>query len=188
MSVALRVKPRVRPAVSAAATVKPGADRLSPVEIEFVDLFVGLARSVKAPKSLGEIYALLFASAEPLTFDTIVRKLAMSRGSASQGLRLLRSFGAVKATYVAGDRRDHFVAETELRKLVSGFLRERIAPALEGGAERLERLTTALAAGPSATRRSAEFEFLRHRAERLQGWQRMARESIPALVKMLDPS
>ncbi len=186
MSIALRLKPRVRPAVSAA--VKAGPDRLSPVEIEFVDLFVGLARSVKAPKSLGEIYALLFASAVPLTFDAIVRKLAMSRGSASQGLRLLRSFGAVKATYVAGDRRDHFVAETELRKLVSGFLRERIAPALEGGAERLERLTTALAAGPSATRRTAEFEFLRHRAERLQGWQRMARESLPALVKMLDPS
>lgn len=185
MPVAMRAKPRVRSALPA---TKSGPDRLSPVEIEFVDLFVGLARSVKAPKSIGEIYALLFASAEPLTFDAIVRKLAMSRGSASQGLRLLRSFGAVKATYVAGDRRDHFVAETELRKLVSGFLRERIAPALEGGAERLGRLSVALNAVPSGTRRSTEFEFLRHRAERLEGWQRMARESLPALVKMLDPT
>ncbi len=185
MSVTLRSRPRVRAASPAAPA---GTDRLSAVETEFVDLFVGLARSVKAPKSIGEIYALLFASSAPLTFDAIVRKLAMSRGSASQGLRLLRSFGAVKATYVAGDRRDHFVAETELRKLVSGILRERIAPALEGGAERLDRLTTALEAVPAAARRSADFEFLRRRAERLQGWQRMARESLPALVKMLDPS
>jgi DNA-binding transcriptional regulator GbsR (MarR family) len=185
MSVALRAKPRRR---AIAPARKAGQDRLSPVEVEFVDLFVGLARSVKAPKSLGEIYALLFASPDPLTFDEIVRKLAMSRGSASQGLRLLRSFGAVKATYVAGDRRDHFVAETELRKLVSGFLRERIAPALEGGAERLDRLSTALGAESAAARRTAGHEFLRHRAERLQAWQRMARESLPALVKMLDPS
>jgi HTH-type transcriptional regulator, glycine betaine synthesis regulator len=185
MSLATRTKPARRPLRRAPAA---GPGRLSPVEVEFVDLFVGLARSVKAPKSLGEIYALLYASPEPLTFDHIVRRLSISRGSASQGLRLLRSFGAVKATYVAGDRRDHFVAETELRKLVSGFLRERIAPALEGGAERLARLNVALDALPAAARRAPETEFLRHRAERLHAWQRMARESLPALVKMLDPS
>lgn len=185
MSLSTRTKPALRPLRRASAG---GKARLSAVEVEFVDLFVGLARSVKAPKSLGEIYALLYASPAPLTFDTIVRRLSISRGSASQGLRLLRSFGAVKATYVAGDRRDHFVAETELRKLVSGFLRERIAPALEGGAERLGRLTAALDALPPAARRTAENEFLRHRAERLQAWQRIARESLPALVKMLDPS
>ena len=185
MPVAVRAKSPIR---SERRVAKSGTGGLSAVEIEFVDLFVGLARSVKAPKSLGEIYALLYASAQPLTFDAIVRKLAISRGSASQGLRLLRSFGAVKATYVAGDRRDHFVAETELRKIVSGFLRERIAPALEGGAERLGRLSAALDAVPPAARRSAGHEFLRHRAERLQAWQRIARESFPALVKMLDPS
>jgi DNA-binding transcriptional regulator GbsR (MarR family) len=185
MSLATRNKPAMRPLRRPAPS---GKGRLTPVEVEFVDLFVGFARSVKAPKSLGEIYALLYASPDPLTFDTIVRKLAISRGSASQGLRLLRSFGAVKATYVAGDRRDHFVAETELRKLVSGFLRERIAPALEGGVERLGRLSAALDDVPAATRRSAENEFLRHRAERLHAWQRMARESLPALVRLLVPS
>jgi len=185
MSLAIRSKPALRAPRRASHSAK---GRLSAVEVEFVDLFVGLARSVKAPKSLGEIYALLFASAEPLTFDEIVHRLSISRGSASQGLRLLRSFGAVKATYVAGDRRDHFVAETELRKLVSGFLRERIAPALEGGAERLGRLTQALESAPATVRRSSEHEFLRHRAERLQAWQRMARESLPALVNMLEPS
>jgi DNA-binding transcriptional regulator GbsR (MarR family) len=182
MSLSTRTKPARRPR---RRPTPSGKVRLTPVEVEFVDLFVGLARSVKAPKSLGEIYALLYASPDPLTFDTIVHQLAISRGSASQGLRLLRSFGAVKATYVAGDRRDYFVAETELRKLVSGFLRERIAPALEGGVERLDRLSAALDAVPAAARRSAEHEFLRQRAERLHAWQRMAREALPALVKML---
>src|SRR5215470_15205217 len=158
MSLATRAKPALRSLRRGAA---PAKARLSPVEVGFVDLFVGLARSIKAPKSLGEIYALLFASPQPLTFDTIVRRLSMSRGSASQGLRLLRSLGAVKATYVAGDRRDHFVAETELRKLVSGFLRERIAPTLEAGAERLDRLNRALAAVPAPARRAAAHDFHR---------------------------
>src|SRR5258708_30366161 len=114
MSLSTRTKAALRPR---RRPTPAGKARLTPVEVEFVDLFVGLARSVKAPKSLGEIYALLYASPDALAFDTIVRKLAISRGSASQGLRLLRSFRAVKATYVARDPRDPFVAGTEFGEL-----------------------------------------------------------------------
>jgi hypothetical protein len=47
------------------------------------------------PKSVGQIYGLLYASPEPLSFSDIVVRLGISKGSASQGLRLLRSLGAI---------------------------------------------------------------------------------------------
>ena len=48
------------------------------------------------PKSVGQIYGLLYASPLPLGFSDIVERLEISKGSASQGLQLLRSLGAVK--------------------------------------------------------------------------------------------
>ena len=52
------------------------------------------------PKSVGQIYGLLYATPEPLSFSDIVDRLDISKGSASQGLQLLRSLGAVNVAEV----------------------------------------------------------------------------------------
>ncbi|MBS0659729.1 MAG: hypothetical protein JSR82_15925 [Verrucomicrobia bacterium] len=148
---------------------------LSAGETEFIDFFVALARALRAPKSLGEIYGLLFASSEPRTFEGIVATLRISRGSASQGLRLLRTFGAVRVVYVAGDRRDHFVAETELRKLVTGFLSETALPQLEASAGRLDRIAE----------RVPTKGVLHDRLQKLRSWERVGRQVLPLVGKLL---
>ena len=69
----------------------------------FADLVVLLG----LPKSMGEIYGFIFASAEPPTFADIEQKLDLSKGSVSQGLRALRELGAIKeAGATDGGRRD----------------------------------------------------------------------------------
>src|ERR1700722_11665147 len=103
-------------------------DKLSPLEVDVIDIFVRIARLFGVSKSVGEIYGLLFISMTPVPLDYIRAKLNLSSGSPSQVLRLLRTLGAVHATYVPGDRRDHFLAETGLRKITSGFLREKVVP------------------------------------------------------------
>jgi hypothetical protein len=55
-----------------------------------------LVQVLGVPKSVGQIYGLLYASLEPLSFSDIVERLEISKGSASQGLQLLRSLGAIK--------------------------------------------------------------------------------------------
>lgn len=47
------------------------------------------------PKSVGQIFGLLYASPEPLVFSDIVVRLEISKGSTSQGLQLLPSLGAI---------------------------------------------------------------------------------------------
>ena len=114
--------------------------RLTVLETEVVDIFVRGVQVVGLPKSLGEIYGLLYASAEPLSMDSIMRKLRVSLGTASQGLKQLRGFRAVRTVYVPGQRKDFFEAETEFRKLAAGFFREEVFPQLENTGERLARI------------------------------------------------
>src|ERR1051325_7503619 len=101
---------------------------LNALETEIIDLFVQLSRLLGQPRSLAEIYGLLFISARPLSMDDLIERLRMSKGSASQGLKFLRNAGAVKMVYVPGDRRVHYEAVAELRNLVTRFLRDQFVP------------------------------------------------------------
>ena len=110
---------------------------LSPLEVEAIDLFISLVRLLGMPKSVGELYGLLFVSPEALPMDALMERLDMSKGAASQGLKLLRSFGAVKTVYVAGDRRDHYLAEFDLSRFATGFIKGEFQPHLDSGLLRL---------------------------------------------------
>ena len=58
------------------STGKPAASsQLSLVELEMIDFFVQFARMLNFPKSLGEIYGLLYCSSNPLTFDEVVHRI-----------------------------------------------------------------------------------------------------------------
>jgi DNA-binding transcriptional regulator GbsR (MarR family) len=159
-------------------TATPDPKGVSAVQVEVIEMFVRLAQLVGAPKSVGEIYGLLFISTRPLALDDVVELLVMSKGSASQGLKVLRSLGAIRLAYIPGDRRDCYLAETELRKLVSGVLREQIAPHVESGAARLERIDQMLASTPGGKRSE-----LGARVSKLRSWHKKARMLLPLVQK-----
>jgi DNA-binding transcriptional regulator GbsR (MarR family) len=159
----------------------PEVEKLTRVEIDMIEIFVRIARLFGVSKSVGEIYGLLFVSNGPVPLDYIRAKLNLSSGSASQGLRLLRTLGAVHATYVPGDRRDHFLAETGLRKITTGFLREKVVPDLVVHEEQLQRLTGLLDEIPSLNR-----AHLEARIQLLQSWRRQARAVLPIVMGGLE--
>lgn len=154
---------------------------LTPFEHGVIDIFVRLADMMGLPKSVGEIYGLLYASAQPLAFQDIIDRLDISKGSASQGLRLLRTNGAIKVVYAPTDRRDHYVPETELRALISGFLREKIQPHLESGTARLETLK-GLARTQTAPD-AASARILRGRIDKLAAWHKRGKAVVPLVTK-----
>ena len=164
-----------------AAKARPGPRGLEEFELRTIDLFISLTRLLGLPKSIGEIYGLLFVSPDPMALDALVEKLGISKGSASQGLKFLRNLGAVKPTYVAGERRDHFVAETRLKKLVRGFIREELRPHLESGNSRLEQMEQSLELAQAEDR-----EFLASRLAQLRKWQERGGEAFPFLEKLFD--
>lgn len=157
---------------------------LSAVQIDIIDIFVHLFQTLGLPKSVGEIYGLLFVSATVMSFEEVMAKLGISSGSVSQGLRLLRSLGAVRATYVAGDRRDHYLAETDLRRLASSFLRGNIERHLLNGEERLSRLNKLLSGNESL--QGAARAFLEERVGTLRAWNEQARAVLPMVIQGLQ--
>ena len=145
-----------------------------------IDLFLNAASSFGLPKSYGQIYGLLFCRDEPLAMDEIMGLLKISKGSASQGLRALRQLGAISSVFASGHRKERFVAEIRLRKLVGGFLREQADPHLVKGTGRLkqiENLVTNLQDEGSLKRGVRRHEIL-------SGWHRQMSRLLP-WVKMI---
>ena len=154
--------------------------QLDPLQTEVIELFVELSRVLGQPRSLAEIYGLLFISARPLAMDDLIERLQLSKGSASQGLKYLRNIGAVRTVYVAGDRRAHYEAVAELRNLATRLLRDQIVPHLDSGQVRLERIAGMIEQLSPAVR--AQFSG---RVKMLQSWERNGRRFLPLVVRML---
>jgi DNA-binding transcriptional regulator GbsR (MarR family) len=148
---------------------------------ECVELFAEVVQVFGVPPSVGQIYGLLYASPEPLSFTDIVEQLEISKGSASQGLQLLRVLGAVKAVTHDDDRREYFEPELGLRKLVGGVLRERIGPLVTVGTDRLDRLRRL------AGRNGGEKNFYVDRVKQLEIWRGRLKLALPVLNTLLGP-
>ncbi|HEY8903070.1 MAG TPA: hypothetical protein VIM48_05145 [Chthoniobacterales bacterium] len=156
------------------------AVELQPFQHECINLFVRAAQVLSIPRSVGEIYGFLYSSPKPIPMDEIISSLGMSKGSASQGLRWLRNIGAVRTSYVPGDRRDFFEAETELRTLTFGFLRDSVEPHLQRGIDHLARAdTTATAINDPKLKQFAE-----GRLKRLRRWHGLISRILPLLARL----
>jgi len=152
---------------------------MDPLERQVVDVFVDGVRVLGLPKSIGEIYGLLFISKEPLALDDLVKRLQISKGSASQGLRTLKSLGAVRE--ISGERRTHYEPAIELKRLVGGFIREQVRPHLKSGKVKINRLAETAQDIPDLEQR----QFLSERIERLEAWMNSSGKVLPILQKIL---
>lgn len=159
----------------------PLLPQLDAVEQQVVNVFVDGVRVLGLPRSIGEIYGLLYISQGPLSLDDLALRLQISKGSVSQGLRTLKSLGAVREAEGVTDRRTHFEPAVELKRLVGGFIREQVRPHLDSGKSKVKQLGTMLGSVDDPERR----EFLGERVERLDHWMRRGGRVLPVLQKIL---
>ncbi len=162
-------------------TGTPDTDLGQP-EQEIIALMAGAVQTLGLPKSLGEIYGLLYVSTEALCMDDIMKRLHISLGSASQGLKQLRAFHAVRIVHKSDQRRDYYEPEVELRQLLGNALRERLQPRLDAGQQRLQRLQNRLQDEPDSPRRA----HLRQRVEKLSRWHDNASRLLPLLNTLVQ--
>ena len=151
------------------------------IDDRIISFFQDGVRMLGLPKSLGEIYGMLFASPQPLTMQDLIERLGISKGSASQGLKMLRTLGAVREVEFQNDRKTYFEADLELKKLVGGFIREEIRPHLKSGQEKLAKLERELSVIEDPEIRM----FYEKRIKRLGRWSGKANLVLPLLQKFL---
>ncbi len=165
------------PFVSGSAPVKP-ADRPAEIvafENAVISFFVDAADILGVPKSVAAIYGICFASPEPLTFAEIEARLDISKGSVSQGLKLLKEVGAIRPFADESARLERYEPDIELRKLVLHYLEQRVSKQLLAGRGRIREIKAALP-GPAAGR-----AVLKERVASLEGWHSKSAALLPLI-------
>ena len=176
-----KARDNFRAQMSSVADIVIGEEsRLSELDIEAIEMFISFFKLIGLPKSVGEIYGLLFVATRPLSMEDLMGRLQISLGAASQGLKLLRSVGAVKVVYAPGERRDHYVADLELSKFATSFIKEEMKPRLERALQRVERMES-LAKDLDPKERRTAFE----RIDRLKHWMERGQKMMPWILKFL---
>lgn len=92
----------------------------------FVAAWGQMAGAWGISRTMAEIHALLFITADPMSADDIMDRLSISRGNASMSLRALVEWGIVSRTHRRGERREFFIAEQDIWTMFRMIVRERI--------------------------------------------------------------
>ncbi|WP_055082909.1 GbsR/MarR family transcriptional regulator [Jannaschia donghaensis] len=98
---------------------------LSPLHQDFIWHFGEMGSRWGMNRTVGQIYALLFLSEEPLNAETITADLGISRSNTSMGLKELQAWNLVRMRHVQGDRRDYFTTPDDLWEIVRTLVAER---------------------------------------------------------------
>ena len=140
-------------------------------------------------RTIAQIHALLYLSAEPLTADEIAETLAVARSNVSTSLRELQNWGLAQIVPVLGDRRDRFTTQKDVWDLCLTIAGQRVGREIVPTLQMLRQCADAIGrernAEPSAKARIAE---LLNFVENLHGWygqmQSLPRGVLAALLKM----
>ena len=95
-------------------------------------------------------------------------------------MKTLRALKAVRTTYIPGDRRDHYSAESEFRRLFSTFLKDEIMPHLESAEDRIRKMDDEI-----ASLQEEDKDFFNIRIEKLKRLTKASKRLLPLLAKLL---
>jgi len=135
-------------------------------------------------RHLGRIWTVLYLSDEPLGANELRDKLQLSAGSVSMALTELQRWGVVKKVWVHGQRRDYYVAESNLWKMISRVFRERelveVREAIGAMESALRSLEQKLKAAEPTVRERAATQYAR--IEKLLDLARLGQRLIEGLL------
>jgi DNA-binding transcriptional regulator GbsR (MarR family) len=140
------------------------------------EFFADGVKVLGLPKSVGEIYGSLFISKMPLSLDDLGERLGISKGSGRQGLKMLRTLGAVIEVDGIEGRKVFYEADVDLKSLVGGFIREEIRPHLSSAKVKIRLIDEC---------NVSEDAHYADRIKKLGTWRKRAGLLLPVLQKIL---
>jgi len=100
---------------------------LSPTQQKFVIHFGEMGARWGMNRTVGQMYAVLFLSEEPLCADELVAALGLSRSNVSMGLKELQAWQLVRLQHRQNDRREFFSTPDDLWDIVRTLVDQRKA-------------------------------------------------------------
>ena len=154
------------------------------VRLELVDVCGRLAQAVDFPRSVGEIYGLLYLAIKPMTAPEISSALSISKGSVSMGTRQLLALGFINKVWLQKERKDHFEAVLELGDLLRSAYDSIFKVRAQNAERRLGDMVETLAE-EKGDLSPEEYALIEERLQRLVKLQKRARQFLPLLEKLI---
>lgn len=142
--------------------------KLPPLHQEFVLHFGEMGSRWGINRTVGQIYALLFLSEEPLNAEQIVEQLGFSRSNVSMGLKELQAWRLVRLRHKPDDRRDYFTTPDDLWEIVRTLVDQRKKREIDPTLSKLRELQ--LGGGDQDVYAQSRIAELREMIELLTGW------------------
>ena len=98
---------------------------VDPAVLEVADAVGALMEAWGFRRNMGRMWAVLYLEDHPLTAADLGERLGLSTGAVSMLVNELVQWEIIKKTWVVGERREHFSAETSIWKMISRVFRER---------------------------------------------------------------
>ena len=98
---------------------------VDPAVLKVADAVGALIEAWGFRRNMGRMWAVLYLEDHPLTAADLGERLGLSTGAVSMLVNELVQWDIIKKTWVVGERREHFAAETSLWKMISRVFRER---------------------------------------------------------------
>ena len=118
--------------------------------LQIADAVGGLMESWGFKRNMGRMWTILYLEDRPLSAPELGERLQLSTGAVSMLLTELGQWGAARKTWVVGERREHFEAETSIWKMVSRVFRERELRWIQTALEQFEAAKAKLDEAPEA--------------------------------------
>lgn len=163
----------------------PTSHALQRAELGVADAVGALMELWGFRRQLGRVWTVLFLSDRPLAAPDLCDRLHISTGLLSMSLAELRHWGVVRSVPVAGDRKEHFEAETNIWKLVARVLRERERRALEDAVAAFERALADFEAAAADVDPGVK-AAARFKARRVQQLVELSRAALGVLRILID--
>jgi DNA-binding transcriptional regulator GbsR (MarR family) len=158
---------------------------LPPLSQSFVLHFGEMGSRWGINRTVGQIYAVLFISAQPLTADEITERLGVSRSNVSMGLKELSSWRLVRLSHQPGDRRDFYSAPEDVWAIFKTLAEERQRREVD---PTLSMLRDALLESPNSSEEKFAQERMRQMhdlIEQLTEWMADVRKLSPSTLERL---
>lgn len=154
---------------------------------EMVEVGGRICQILGFPKITGQIFGLLYLSADPLSLTQLSSMLGISKGSASMGTRQLAGWGAIRKIWIPGDRRDYFEAIEDLGYFIRGSYNNLIKARIQSSKDRIVNIENNLEADiKSGKIPSGKIEILESRIKTLKKTRKRIFKFAPLIDRIVQ--
>lgn len=150
---------------AASSALSDAQQKLRVAQDEFIRRWGEMGATWGINRTMAEIHALLYITAQPLCTDDVMDRLHISRGNASMSLRALCDWGIIRRLHKRGERREYFESLSDVWEIFSIIAAERKRREMDPVLETIKKCQQMLEEGSigKSAAKSPEVEMTRQR-------------------------